>query len=107
MEFFSKIFKKRETVENLLSSLMAKKEGFGEFSADLYYNDLGRKDERYVVKINHPEVNKESKRMRNVAYHFRCGNFVDALKRAHEMVDCLIATNSTNSPYISKKENIK
>lgn len=86
-----------EGIEVLLKKIMAQKESFGEFSLDVYYNDL---DDTFVAKISKPnfEEIKDASQLLNEllenrkdnshikVYHFRNKNLSDCLLDAFNFV---------------------
>lgn len=47
-----KTMKEEPTIEQMIAVIMAMKNLLGEFSVDMYYNDLAEPNERYVVKLS-------------------------------------------------------
>lgn len=43
--------KEEPTIEQMIAVIMTMKNLLGEFSVDMYYNDIAEPNERYVVKL--------------------------------------------------------
>lgn len=67
--------KENVTIEQMIALIMCFKKDLGEFSVDMYYDDLPSDcNKRYVVKFK-PLGDKPT--------HYRCGNFSEGLNRLY------------------------
>lgn len=64
------------TIEQMIAVIMTMKNLLGEFSVDMYYNDLAEPNERYVVKLKVHEPAPDSSQ---TAEYFRCSSFKEGL----------------------------
>ena len=69
---------KEITIEQMIAVIMTMKKLLGEFSVDMYYNDLAEPNERYVVKLKVPDPAPDSSR---TAEYFRCSSFKEGLDK--------------------------
>lgn len=79
-----KTMKEGITIEQMIAVIMAMKNLLGEFSVDMYYNDLAESNERYVVKLS---VSAPNPNFPNNAEYFRYGNFKEGL---YQLLESLI-----------------
>lgn len=66
------------TIEQMIAVIMTMKDLLGEFSVDMYYNDLAEPNERCVVKFKVHEPTPDSSR---TAEYFRCSSFKEGLDK--------------------------
>ena len=76
--------KEEPTIEQMIAVIMTMKKLLGEFSVDMYYNDLAEPNERYVVKLS---VFAPNPHFPQNAEYFRYGNFKEGL---HQLLESLI-----------------
>lgn len=63
--------KENVTIEQMIAFIMSMKKTVGEFSVDMYYDDVTNDDnKKYVVKLHGVDV---------PTAHFRCKNFKEGL----------------------------
>lgn len=66
-------------IEEQIKEIMSRKDSLGEFSVDLYYDDLAQQGEQYVAKLRINFLGDEVSGLYAVAHHARCGSFGEAL----------------------------
>ena len=79
-----KTMKVEPTIEQMIAVIMAMKNLIGEFSVDMYYNDLAESNERYVVKLS---VSAPNPHFPQNAEYFRYSNFKEGL---YQLLESLI-----------------
>lgn len=67
--------KEKVTIEQMIAFIMSMKNLFGEFSVDMYYDDVASNDnEKYVVKLHRLDECRVN------PVYFRCKDFEEGLK---------------------------